>query len=385
MMVKELLLEAPAWLEATEPGQIAGAVRLANHNISEWRCSCRFEGGSGFEKTLVFAADGTARLTLPSQTSGTLSAVLELAEPYGGARLIGAFSLTLEAVEGRRGAVYQTLGPRGAAAPSSAVVDDKVMLRIPLLAERPGRAVPLGGLLDRERCVPLPDRGDGSARVVAVHAGESTVLGRCYASQLRASVRGFLQDLGESTIHWVTLWDDRWVNKLSTCLRYRLENGHQSLEIRNVTDYSQARNELRILSSQRDELRVKPGEVIEFPLDPGDVLAVVVGEGEHQRELVRCRFVEMRLGKLGVRVPVFKTEGTRFRFPPDDQQGLEMRYLGIWLPLDPERVEHLLTLAEEPLAIAFPQDAVYFWLRYRHARGTLTMSSNEDLREGLKR
>ncbi len=383
-MVKELLLEAPAWLEETAPGQITGAVRLANHNVAEWRCTCRFEAASGLEKTIRFAADGTAPLALPARTSGTLSAVLELAEPYGGARLTGAFRLTLEdGGEGRRKAVYQTLAPSGDAAASSAVVDDKVMLRIPLLAEQPGRAVALDDLLARERCVPLPDRGDGSARVVTVHAGESTVLGRCYASQLRDSVIGFLEDLGEDAIHWVTLWDDRWVNKLSTRLRYRLDSGHQSLEIRNITDYSQARNELRIVSSQRDELRVGPGEVIEFPLDPGDLLAVMVGEGEHQRELVRCRFAEMRLGKLQVRVPFFKTEGTRFRFPPEDPQGLEMRYLGIWLPLSPERVEHLLTLAEEPLAVAFPEDAVYFWVRYRHARGTLMMSSNEDLRAGL--
>ena len=62
-----------------------------------------------------------------------------------------------------------------------------------------------------------------------------------------------------------------------------------------------------------------------------------------------------------------------------------MRYLGLWLPLSPERVEHLLTLAEEPLAVAFPQDAVYLWVRFRHARGTLTMSSNEDLRAGVAR
>lgn len=398
-MLKELLLEAPARLKTAGRDQIAGPVRLANHDVAEWHCLCRFEGlrrleaSPGSDSTLYFATDGTAQLTLPADQSGTLVAVLELAEPYGGARLIGAFQLTLEPGDGKseRGVIYQPLSNRGIAAASGALMADKVMLRIPLVAERPSRAVPLADLLKRERCLPLPDRGDGSARVLTIHSGESTVLGRCYASQLQGRTRAFLDQLGESAIHWVTLWDDRWVNKLSARLRYRLEKGRQSLEVRNITDYSAASNDLRILSDARFDQdtrvdqRVRPGETVSFALEPQNLVKVLVGEGEHQREIVSCRFVEARLGKLRVRLPVFKTERTEFEFPPEDASALKMHYLGIWLPLPLERFEHLLTLAQEPLAIAFPREAVYFWIRYRHARGMLTVSSNEDLRDGLVR
>lgn len=389
MMLKELLLEVPARLRTAPQGQITGAIRLANHDVSEWQCFCRFEGGR-FESrgevgsTITFDAAGRAELRLPASLSGTLLAVLELAEPYGGARLIGTFQLTVEPPgdKSERGVVYQALSSRGSAA-SGALVADKVMLRIPLVAERPSCAVPLADLLRRERCLPLPDRGDGDVRVVTIHAGESTVLGRCYASQLRGKTRRFLENIGEDTIHWVTQWDDRWVNKLSGQFRYRLQSGRQSLEIRNVTDYSQASNDIHVISSEAENRRVKPGETFGFELGAQALVTVLVGEGEQRRELVSCRFAEARLGKLKVRIPLFKTEKTEFRFPPEDPEGLRMRYLGIWLPLPLERFEHLLKLAEEPLAIAFPREAVYFWIRYRHARGTLTVSSNEDLRQGL--
>lgn len=383
-MLKELLLEVPSRLKATGKGQIAGPVRLANHDAAELRCTCRFETADSREPTLDFATDGTAELRLPDDLTGTLLAVLELAEPYGGARLIGAFQMTVEPGSGKseRGVVYQALSSRGTAA-SGALVADKVMLRIPLVAERPSRAVPLSELIDRERCLPLSDRGDGTARVITIHAGESTVLGRCYASQLKGSTRRFLGELGEDVIHWVTLWDDRWVNKLSARFQFRLEKGRQSLLVRNITDYSAASNDLRIVSGGRVDERVGAGRTIALPVEAQNHLTILVGEGEHQREIVSCRFLEARLGKLKVRIPLFKTEKTEFRFPPEDPAGLRMHYLGIWLPLAPERFEHLLTLAQEPLAIAFPREAVYFWIRYRHARGLLTVSSNEDLRERL--
>lgn len=380
-MLKELLLEVPARLRAAGDGHMGGAIRLANHDVSEWQCVCRFETG---RQEFDFDADGAAWLRLPESLSGTVLAILELAEPYGGARLIGGFQLTVAppSGDGDRGAVYQPLSSRGSAA-SGALVADKVMLRIPLVAERPSRAVPLADLLRRERCLPLPDRGDGSARVVTIHAGGSTVLGRCYASQLRGNTRDFLRGISEDGIHWVTLWDDRWVNKLSARLQYRLTGGEQTFEIRNITDYSQASNDIFVARNGGGDQRIAPGETALFETTPQTHFSVLVGEGEHRRQLVSCRFTETRLGKLKVRIPLFKTEKTEFRFPPEDPEGLRMKYLGIWLPLPLDRLEHLLKLAEEPLTIAFPREAVYFWIRYRHARAALTVSSNEDLRHGL--
>lgn len=384
-MPKELLLEVPARLLATGEGRITGPARLANHDFSDWRCLCRLEAASGRGTAFEFASDGAARLELPADAAGTLVGAVELAEPYGGARLVGAFQLTVEPDRGRseRAVVYQPLTGYGRTAASGALVADKVLLRIPLVAERASRAVPLADFLARERCLQLPNRGDGSARVMSLHVGESTVLGRCYASQLRGQASRYLKRLGEDAIHWVTLWDDRWVNKLSARLRYRLADGRESLEIRNVTDYSQARNDLLVTVQRHGEQRVAPGKALTVPLVPQALVTIRVGEGEHSRQLVACRFLEARLGKLKVRIPAFKTERTEFRFPPEDPAALTMHFLGIWLPLPLDRFEHLLTLAEEPLALAFPREAVYVWLRYRHTHKMLTVTSNESLRDGL--
>jgi hypothetical protein len=387
-MSKELLLEVPARLQATGTGQIAGPARLANHDFSQWRCRCRLEAVGGRGAAFEFARDGSARLELPADAAGTLVGAVELAEPDGGTHLVGAFQLTVEPDRGQseRAVVYQPLTGYGRPA-SGALVADKVMLRIPLAAERASRAVPLADLLTRERCLQLPNRGDGNARVLSVHAGETTVLGRCYASQLRGQARGYLERLGESSIHWVTLWDDRWVNKLSARLRYRDADGRESLEIRNVTDYSQARNDLLVTTRRQDgqqgEQRLAPGKSLGVPLAAQTLVTVGVGEGEHRRQLVACRFVEARLGKLEVRIPAFKTERSEFRFPPEDPAALTMHFLGIWLPLPLERLEHLLTQAQEPLALSFPREAVYLWIRYRHARKMLTVTSNESLQDGL--
>lgn len=384
-MSKELLLEVPARLLATGEGQIAGPARLANHDFSAWRCLCRLEAGSGRGIAFEFAGDGSARLELPANAAGTLVGTVELAEPDGGAHLVGAFQLTVEPDRGQseRAVVYQPLTGRGSAAASGALVADKVMLRIPLVAERASRAVPLGDLLARERCLQLPNRGDGSARVMSLHAGETTVLGRCYASQLRGQAASYLERLGESAIHWVTMWDDRWVNKLSARLRYRLADGRHSLEIRNLTDYSQARNDLRVTTSLHGERPVAPGKALTVQLVPQTLVTIEVGESDQRRQLVAFRFVEAHLGKLKVRVPAFKTERTEFRFPPEDPAALTMCFLGVWLPLPLDRFQHLLTLAQEPLALAFPREAVYMWIRYRHARNMLAVTSTESLRDGL--
>jgi hypothetical protein len=381
-MLKELSLEAGTRLRPGTGHRLCG-LRLADNDLPDWQRVCRVESlaSAGSELGLsTFDGDGASRLLFPENGEGTWTVTIELAEPYGGGRLIGAFELT---VDGDGGITYRTVGEGGETGVGGEIISMTSAFRIPMVAERPGRAVPLKALVDRERCLPLPDRRDGAARVLTLHADESTVVGRCYASQLRGHAQEFLERLGEEHIHWVTLWDDRWVNKLSARFAYHLAGGKHSLTVRNITNYSQASNELRLVTSAHGERVLPPGESIELPLQPQDTLSLQVGEGENRRQLVACRFVELLLGK--VRVPVFQTEKTHFRFPPEDRQALEMRYLGIWLPLDLARFERLLALAEEPLRVGFPDSGVYFWVRYRHGRGVLTVSSNEDLKQGLAR
>lgn len=359
-------------------------MRLTNHDLLSWRSTCRLEIPGGASHRLVFAADGTARLDVPENLAGSLIASIELSEPGGGARRTGAFQIALEPGGGAsRKVVYHTLDERGFASPAATVVGDKAMLRMPLLTESPGKAVDLIDVLARERCLPLADRNDGTARVATLHTGESTVVGRCYGSQLRGKARELLDGLDEHDIHWVTLWDDRWVNKISARLLYRPSPEGDRLAVRNLTGYSQAKNNLQLKTGDGEEEIVVPQAETEIPLANDTVLTVTVGEGSHRRELVACRFVEGEID--GERLPYFKTERTRFRFPPEDPKALQMCYLGIWLPIASKRFAELLARSEEPFGIAFPSEAVYFWLRYRHARGIVSVTSNEDLRAGLER
>ncbi len=381
-MLKELSLEAGTRLRPGT-GHLLCGLRLAENELPDWQRFCRIEGLASAGSELgqcTFNDAGEAKLLLPEAAEGTWVATVELAEPYGGARLIGAFHLV---VDGESGVTYHPLSESGTVTSTGEVISLTAAFRVPLVAERPSRAVPLRSLVERERCLPLPDRHDGSARVLTVHANDSTVLGRCYASQLRGSAQEFLERLGENQIHWVTLWDDRWVNKLSARLVFQSAGSEHSVTVRNITNYSQASNELRLVLGSRGERSLPPGESLELPVVPHDTLTLLVGEGENRRQLVSCRFVELQLGND--RIPVFQTERTRFLFPPDDRQALEMRYLGIWLPLDLERFEGLLSVAEEPLRVGFPESGAYFWLRFRHSRGILTVSSNEDLKQGLAR
>jgi len=139
------------------------------------------EEGQGFK--IAMGVLDAGRIGIASQAIGVARAAYEATLDYVKERKafgkpIGAFQMTLEPGQGKseRGVVYQALSSRGTAA-SGALVSDKVMMRIPLVAERPSRSVALAELVERERCLPLADRGDGSARVVTIHAGESTVLG----------------------------------------------------------------------------------------------------------------------------------------------------------------------------------------------------------------
>lgn len=381
-MLKELSLEAGTRLRPGTGHNLCG-LRLAENELSDWQRLCRIEGLAGAGSELgqcAFNDAGEGKVLLPESAEGTWVATVELAEPYGGARLIGAFHII---VDGKGGVTYHPLSESGTASSAGEVISLTAAFRVPLVAERPSRAIPLRSLVERERCLPLPDRRDGSARVLTVHANASTVLGRCYASQLRGSAQEFLERLGESQIHWVTLWDDRWVNKISARLLFQSTGGEHSLTVRNITNYSQASNELRLVLGNRGERSLPPGESLELPLVPQDSLTVLVGEGENRRQLVSCRFFLIELGSESV--PVFQTQNTRFLFPPDDRQALEMRYLGVWLPLDLERFETILASVEEPLRVGFPESGAYFWLRFRHGRGILTVSSNEDLKQGLAR
>jgi hypothetical protein len=381
-MLNKLGLEATTRL-ATVGGKRTCVLRLSANDLPDWQRTCRIETvvSAGLDLGWCeFDPQGEGQLFIPDGLQGALVATIELAEPYGGARQVGTFRLTVDASDG---ITYEPLGLDGQAAGTADVFSRTASFKAPLATEKPAKAVPLRSLIERERCLPLPDRGDGAARVLTLHADPSTVLGRCYASQLRGNALEFLERLGETKIHWVTMWDDRWVNKISARIAYEIKNGEQSLEIRNITSYSQAANDLRLSSTAHGISVLPPSETTRFTIGSQDALTVSVVAVSLKNELVSCRFLEARLGK--VRLPLFQTEHTQFRFPPEGKQGLMMHYLGIWLPLSLEDFERLLSVAGEPLRISFAEAGIHFWVRYRHGRGIINLTSNEDLKQGLSR
>jgi len=397
-MVRELLLEVPTRLTTTGQGKLSFTVRIHGNEYPGWERTCRIEGLTGTGHDLgssPFHASGVAALLIPGDVSGTLLASVDLAEPHGGIRLTGAFQLTIDRFSdvniridaanqelSERGVVYQPIDVRGVGTETLEVVGDRVRLPIPLVEEQPARSIPLEDVLELERYLPLPERDDGIARVFSIHLGPTTVVGRCFASQLDAKSAALVQELGQRCVHWVTLWDDCRVNKVSAMLRYLPSGDHQSLAIRNLTDYSRARRELHITDAGGTRT-LPPGELVEIPLEAEDLLAIGSGEGRSHRMLVRCRYEEVTIGSM--KLPLFRTERTTFRFPPDGSElSLQIHYLGIWLPFELETFERSLDLAAEPLKVGFPRDMVYFWIRYRHAHSLLTVSSNEDLRQCLQ-
>ena len=243
-------------------------------------------------------------------------------------------------------------------------------------AAAPG-SVELEKLSERHEVLTLPDRGDGIARVLSLHLGPTTVVGRCYSAQLREAARRTLEDLGEDRVHWVLAWDDERLNQLIARLRCLMSEQGSSIEVQSITGYSSRKQSFAVTAEADIERVIHAGEVVELPLRPGLALTLTTGADSGRQQLVRL--VGETVSRNGAPFPVLRTT-TSFLFPPTGgDEATLVRYLGGWIPLAPEELATLLSDGGEPVAIRFVRDDLELSIesvagRLRVRSGTLDLA-----------
>lgn len=220
------------------------------------------------------------------------------------------------------------------------------------------QAAPVERLAEREEPLILPQREDGIVEVLTLHLGETTIVGRCYAGQLREAARQTLSALDETRIHWVLAWDDERLNQLIARLAYRPAAEGDRLEILNLTGYSSRRQSFAVTGETSSEHFVGPEEAVELPLKPRAALTVTSGVGSGRQQLFRL-FLNRDSGSHSggeASIPVIQTADTAFLFPPTGgPEALVVRFLGCWIPLGSDELAHRLSRRSEPLRIRFPR------------------------------
>ena len=215
-------------------------------------------------------------------------------------------------------------------------------------------SVPLERLSERHEVLTLPDRGDGIARVLSLHLGPTTVIGRCYASQLRHAARGALEGMGEDRVHWVLAWDDDRLSQLMVRLRYRtIDEGDNVVEVQNIAGYSSRKQSFSITGEASVGRKIETGETIDVAMRPGVALTLTSGVGSGRQQLVQWVADVISLGDT--RVPVFRTTATTFLFPPTGLETTLVRYLGAWIPTGYEDLLAVLS-GGTPIAVRFMRD-----------------------------
>ncbi len=231
-------------------------------------------------------------------------------------------------------------------------------------------------LSQRHEVLTLPDRGDGIARVLSLHLGPTSVIGRCYASQLREAARLSLEALGEDRVHWALAWDDERLNQVIARFHCRPGRDGSQIEIQNLTDYSVRPQSFAVTSEADVERAIDPGEKIELPVRPGIALTLTTGVDSGRQHLVRL--VGETVARNGSPFPVLQT-ATSFLFPPTGgDEATLVRYLGGWIPLGSEELAALLTGDAEPVGIRFARDDLELSI-YSEAGRLFVSASTVDL------
>ncbi len=233
-------------------------------------------------------------------------------------------------------------------------------------------SVALETLIQRQEVLPLPVRGDGIARMLSLHLGPTTVVGRCYATQLHETARKALGALGEDRVHWAVAWDDDRLNQIFARLSYRMVHGDIWIEVHNVTDYSSRPQAFSARTEADSERQVQPGEKVELSLKPGIALTFTTGLGSGRQQLVRLTGQTISYGAS--KLQTFQT-ATTFLFPPKGGDDATLvRYLGGWIPIGVEELTSLLIDGAEPLNLRFPEDSL--GLSFESLGGRLRVKSS---------
>ena len=179
----------------------------------------------------------------------------------------------------------------------------------------------------------------------------------------------------------MTNWDDVEVNQISALLRHEGGLETDTLCISNLTGYSRHQAPLCV-SHLESLLEIPIGEGVAVEVANESVFSLVTGENTEARVLVRFDFEELTVGEVAV--PVYRTQGTTFRWPPDGgSAAVAVHFLGLWIPMDPVVFNSILSRATEPLHVTFPTDDFSLWFSWHERRRLVVVSSNEDLMQCL--
>lgn len=200
--------------------------------------------------------------------------------------------------------------------------------------------IPLERLSERHEVLVLPERGDDVASVLSLHLGRSTVIGRCYAAQLREAAREALAGLDEERVHWVLAWDDDGLNQVMARLDWSQDYRERTMRVENLTAYSRRRQSFALLLEGESEREIRAGEVVSCVPRAGGRATLTTGAGSGRRQLVSLAIAEERVGRD--RLPWIQAE-TSFLFPPaGGDSATTVRFSGGWIPIDaPELSERL--------------------------------------------
>ena len=164
--MRELTVLVPKALTSVGQGVVSFVVEIEGNAYREWKRKCRLEGVpdvAGSKTSGEFLPNGMLSLFLPGDLTGEILPVLELEDRRTGARLSGAFRLTIQRRSDQQvhvhaashqvdaqGVVYQPIEIGGIAGSTVEVVGDHVRVPIELVEEEPGSSVPLADLAARE-------------------------------------------------------------------------------------------------------------------------------------------------------------------------------------------------------------------------------------------
>ncbi len=238
------------------------------------------------------------------------------------------------------------------------------------LPAAPG-SVPLKRLSQLEEVLTLPGREDGVARVLSLHLGPTTVIGRCYASQLREAARRSLEALDETRVHWPLAWDDERLNQLVARLWYQSGRDGSRIEIQNLTEYSVRPQSFVLTAEAGAEVTIRAGRQAELSLQPGRAWVLTTDAGSGRQQL--ARLVAETVERGDARFQVLRTT-TSFLFPPTGgDEATLVRYLGCWVPLALEELAAYLSDAE-PVVVRFARAGLQ--LSIQSAADGLRVSAN---------
>ena len=155
-------------------------------------------------------------------------------------------------------------------------------------------------------------------------------------------------------MNWVTVWDDRRLNRLLVAVEVQEEQDRTVLRFENLTDYSRlAAKSMEVLVEGVSRGRVEPGEMADIAILPGEEIVLSVEAPAGMLEVLRRTAEDVVAGE--VVITVIRTIRSRFSWPPEGDRR-EIHFLGLWIPRTRDELSRLLRPSGSSLWVGFPEE-----------------------------